>query len=124
MTDDEYSAMMTQAYKLGEEAGKSSGSWLFDGNTDMETYRCTLKMIDDGDPALWDYAPNPLSGEYADDPTADDILSDLDVERSELEECDDVDQILDEYQNGFSQGWSDEVERVCRYHCQESNQEG
>jgi hypothetical protein len=67
-----------RAYEAGAEAGRAAGSWAADGNTDAETARKVLALIEDGDPAAWDYLPRQpdLSGEFADGPTPQSVYED------------------------------------------------
>jgi hypothetical protein len=56
-----------------QENGKAAASWVFDGNTDKDTYRKVLQGIDDGDPEVMDgLYPGSLRGGYTDR----DILAD------------------------------------------------
>lgn len=101
------------AFKHGTEIGKTIGSWVIDGNTKEETARWLLKGLDDGDPEVYDVLPaNPLSGEWADYPSAESVLReahcvyDLNDERA--------DAVLARYEEGFDQGVQDEVTRAAR----------
>lgn len=51
--------------KIARERGTAAGSWIVDGNTTAETARAILAGYDNGDPAVMDMAPAPLSGEWA-----------------------------------------------------------
>jgi hypothetical protein len=100
-------ALDQKAYQAGYEHGKSVGSWIIDGNTSDETKRAIIKGYDDGDPEVMDMQPSPLSGEWADDPTTADVLADLGINPDD----DSADDLLNEYENGFSEGFWHEVIR-------------
>lgn len=54
---------MTEAARaLGAEHGRNAATWRFDGNTTDETYRATLKGIEDGDPAVMGTEPAFATG--------------------------------------------------------------
>lgn len=63
----------------GHEDGKNAASWLVDGNT-PDPYRVLddfIAGIDSGDPEVLDALPHPnVSGEWADDPTWEQICQD------------------------------------------------
>src|SRR5580765_6801139 len=93
----------------GREAGKAAGSWVIDGNTSSETVQAILKGIEDGDPAIMDMEPSPLSGEWAGE-----SVYELIPEIREMEERDahaEIDEACSAYELGFSEGFWFEVER-------------
>ena len=100
MTTTQHTAHQ-QAYSRGYKHGAGRASWLWDGNTTDETYRTFLKLYDEG--ALPDdyLAPYPLSGEWAGESITE-LLGDL------LDE-EDNDGIMEAYEDGFQQGWWDEL---------------
>lgn len=100
------------ARKLGAEHGKAKGSWVLDGNSSSETAQRIVAMIDDGDPELWDMYAAPLSGEWADEPTPNDILEEIEYEGDDSPES--WDSIIRAYEEAHSLAWSDEVERTAR----------
>jgi hypothetical protein len=58
--------------RAGQSAGHSSATWAFNGNTTQETLRHAIQMLDEGDPALYDYWDAPalsVSVRYSDDET-------------------------------------------------------
>lgn len=60
----------------GERDGHDAGTWVFDGNTQEEHFKRIQKGIEDGDPEFMDMIPSPrVGGEFADDPTWDQILN-------------------------------------------------
>jgi hypothetical protein len=95
----------------GREAGKAAGSWVIDGNTSQEAAQRLLEGILDGDPAVMDLLPaNPLSGEWADDPTPSSLLAEYDL----TEDDDLASEVLDAYETGYSDGVMDEVTRTAQ----------
>lgn len=112
MQTDRYDALMVDAYDRGAEHGRSAASWYFDGNTDRETYERVVIAFRDGDPAIYDTLPaSPLSGEWAGDPTAYDVLSDLGIDPDD----DAADDALSQYEDGFSVAVADTVEAEARH---------
>ena len=100
-----------RADSAGYAAGKAAGSWVIDGNTTYETAREILRMLDEGDPAVYDSLPSsPLSGEWAGDPLPRDVLADVGVD----EDDDGADDVLSAYEDGFSRGAEEELVRACR----------
>jgi hypothetical protein len=67
---DHIEAWKAQARAQGETAGRNAASWVLDGNHDDSHYERLERMMDEGDPALYDYLPERpnLSGEWADAP--------------------------------------------------------
>lgn len=96
--------MDSEAYKAGYEHGKAAGSWVFDGNSSEESIRLVLKGYEDGDPAVMDMCPCPLSGEWAGESIPE--LSD----RFGIDLSDDDN--ATEFEDGFSTGYWDEVCRA------------
>jgi hypothetical protein len=88
----------------GSEAGRAAGSWVTDGNTSPETFRAILKGYEEGDPAVMDYAPSPLSGEWAGE-SMPEILG----------ESADDDEIATAYEESYIDAFWCEVLRSCRY---------
>jgi hypothetical protein len=75
----ERSAHEQQAYELGAEHAHNAASWVIDGNTQQEAIVRLVKMMDDGDPELFDWLPREpnLSGELADDPTPTSLYAEI-----------------------------------------------
>jgi hypothetical protein len=89
-------------YEEGKAHGTARGSWVFDGNTPYENYRWVLAGYDDGDPEVLDLCPNPLSGEWAGESIPE--LLGLSVGDPYPDDDD-----LQEYEDGFVQGFWAEV---------------
>jgi hypothetical protein len=103
------------ARKLGAEHGHTAGTWAFDGNTTMNTYRRALEGIRAGDPAVLDSFPGEPrtpgeTGEY----TFENLFSDLDLIYEETDP-DEIAQIADAYQAAAQDAFWAEVERAARY---------
>jgi hypothetical protein len=107
-----YDDLIKRARDAGYAHGKAAGSWVIDGNTSADTARYLLKGLEDGDPEVYDRLPSsPLSGEWADSPTPASVLADLGVS----EDCEGADDLLNEYEDAFSDGVTDEVVRAALY---------
>lgn len=78
---DDMTTAEREAYELGRADAEAAASWAADGNTPADHARRVLAMLADGDPAAWDYLPEPpnLSGEYADGPTPMSLKRGLEV---------------------------------------------
>ena len=113
VTDAEFTAAVAAMKKAGADAGKASGGWIADGNTDEKELRSLLKMWDDGDPA----APgphSPFSGEWADGLSVWDVIGDeteLDPEELSGEE---IDELATAFEEAFYEAWHAEAERTVR----------
>jgi hypothetical protein len=95
------------ARKLGAEHGKAAGTWVFDGNSNEESYHQIKKWIDDGDPLRGSIEPE-LAGARE---VCDEISVDYD-----LTETTEVDIIHDAYADEARTAFWDEVERIIREH--------
>jgi hypothetical protein len=108
-----------RAYDMGKNHGLNVGSWVIDGNTSEDTCKRILQGWDDGDPEIMDIEPSPLSGEWADDPTPDDIIElcavdAVDWTSDRIQEITELhDEILSSYEAGFSDGYWDQVRTSC-----------
>ena len=97
--------IFARALALGIEHGHNAGIWVIDGNTSDETKRRIIDGIEDCDPEVMNMQPSPLSGEWGGDPSPRDILAELGTD----EDDDAADDLLTEYESGFSQGYWAEV---------------
>lgn len=72
-------ADITAMSKRGFNDGENAASWLIDGNT-VAPYAALTRLIqgmEDGDPEIMDSLPHPrVGGEFADDPTWEQICQD------------------------------------------------
>lgn len=100
---------ISKASALGREHGYSAGTWVIDGNTSEETAKAIIAGYEDGDPQVMDMQPSPLSGEWADDLGPYDLVYELDIPDTELDEGHIPASILDAYEEGFSEAYWAEV---------------
>ncbi len=92
----------TKAYLAGHDRGLVSGSWVIDGNTNTDQAKRLLAGIADGHPEIMDMAPNPLSGEWAGE-SIPELSNEYDIDLTDETNA-------DEFEEGFSQGFWDQVE--------------
>lgn len=85
----------------GYEYGRAKGSWVFDGNTDKDTYRRILEGFNIGDPEILDMCPYPLSGEWAGE-SIPELSQEFGIDLSDPFNA-------DEFEDGFTRGFWDEV---------------
>jgi hypothetical protein len=110
--------IMESAERQGAADGRAAGAWVIDGNTTEETKQAFLKGFEEGDPAVYDALPSsPLSGEFADDLLPRDVLGWYGLTEDDWN-ADGLSgiaaEVLNAYEDGYSQGVVDEVERACR----------
>lgn len=108
-----------RAEALGREHGHAAATWVFDGNAERETYERVGRMINDGDPEVYDLYRSPLSGEYADDMTPSRLLEEIGAGAFNLDrEADRPDfesEVCDVYEAAHSDAFWEEVERAIHY---------
>jgi hypothetical protein len=110
-----------QAGKIGTEHGRNAAGWVFDGSTPAETYASVVRMLDDGDPEVYDaYRVPDLSGEFSDDYTSQDLAADLDISWNNGFDPVEFSDYEQAYLDAASCEFWDEVERIARYHTRES----
>lgn len=98
--------------RRGKLDGQRAGAWVIDGNTHRETIWALHDGIENGDPAILDTLPSPrLGGEFADDPTWEDIIND---ELSREPDIDGEMELLSVYDAAFHMAMIDEVTRACK----------
>jgi hypothetical protein len=113
MTDAQWALAIESMRQAGEDSGKAAGSWVADGNTPEAELRSVLQMWEDGDPAA-PTAPAPFSGEWAGDPSPEDVIganTDCDVESLSPEE---IDELATAFEDAYFEAWQDEAERTVR----------
>lgn len=99
------------AHKFGHRAGVAAGSWIIDGNTDEETATWYLFGIESGDPEVLDSLPScPLSGEWAGSLLPADVLAEHGIRENDPVS----DDVLSAFEDGYSAGVVEEVERAAR----------
>lgn len=96
------------AVHLGTARGLAAASWVFDGNTTQETYSNVLRMLDDGDPEIYDtFGVSWLSGEWAGESLSEifgDLLTDTDAD----------DEMFAAYEDAADEAYWAEIECVAR----------
>lgn len=112
MTDEEFTAAEDAMHAAGIRDGLAAASWLVDGNTTKEQAAKLLEQIDNCELD----SPNPLSGEWAGDPTLADLIgreTECDAESltDEARDC-----LATAYEDGYAEGYHCEAERVARLH--------
>lgn len=113
MTHREWEAAVKAMGAAGKRDGTAAGGWVAGENTPEGTLRALLRMWDDGDPAA-PSAPMPFSGEWAGDPTPEDVIgceTDCDPESLSDWERDDL---VTEYEDAYLEAWQAEAERTVR----------
>lgn len=91
----------------GNQAGGDAASWVFDGNTTVETAQAWLQGIEDGDPVYMDQIPSPLSGEWAGE-SIPELSTRFGIDLSN-------DKIADAFESAYTSGWLDAVEESARH---------
>jgi len=119
VSEVEFNRLKDAVRKVGEEHGAARGSWVVDGNTTKATAERLVKGLDDGDPEVIDSLPELRIGEWADDPSENDIVSEavyaghIDIAQNELAP-EEVDELIGDYMDGWYSGMQAEVERSAR----------
>lgn len=108
--------MKKKARQMGRERGKAAASWVFDGNTPMETYETFVRLYDNGDPAIeqFDTMTGWLSGEYADEPRPATLAADLGLPTETDEDMARLDEVCAVYEEAADAAYWAELERVAR----------
>ena len=110
------------AWRLGREKGENMGKLIITHTTGVDAASTLLNGFQDNDEEVMDICPNPLSGEWADDPTpikiiediaslaeAKNLLNNIDIEKA-LDQAEDVLDIFEEaYRDGF---WETALKRA------------
>lgn len=112
-TTEQVEALTDAAYAAGVAHGTAAATWYFPREARDDLYWIVLRGIRDGDPRVLDTFPgNPLSGEWADEPTPGTL-----ADRLHLDADDDLmPTICGFYEDGYGVAFSMEVERQCIVH--------
>ena len=119
LSNMEYDHLRAEVRKVGAEHGAARGSWVISGNTPKESAQRILQGIEDGDPEVLDALPQLSMGEWADDPTQNDIVSEaayrgrVPVDPADLDP-ELMDELISDYQTAWDEGMTNEVERDAR----------
>jgi hypothetical protein len=108
------SEAIEKARKIGEQNGKNAASWVFDGNTPIETYQTVLSGINEGDPQVYDmYAEPNFSGEYGDSYSERDLADEIGIDYLAVTTRE-MDEIAKHYLDAAQWAFWHEIERVAR----------
>lgn len=107
---------MEHAYAIGREHGEAAASWVFDGNTSLDTYARVLAGLHDGDPEVLDALPSPdLSGQWADGYTPRQLFEDVGASPGDASFWPEaMSDLCDQYDLGFTGAVHETVEREAR----------
>lgn len=124
VTEGQLAQWLITAQQQGREAGERAASWVIDGNTKHEAIVALVKLFDDGDPSTDDYLPArpSLAGEWADSPTPQSLAADIigadwkthGYNAPDLLPGDVVDALADAWEEGASETFEVECERILR----------
>lgn len=106
--DEEINETMRERGKVD---GDAAGSWVIDGSTSKERAREIFDGIQDCDPAIMDSLPRLCLGEWAGDPSFEDICHEEDLDDLSPEEIDDLFEV---YADGWAEGMTERVQRDAR----------
>jgi hypothetical protein len=95
-----------RAWTLGAERGNAAASWQYDGNTTTGTYRAIVEGYHEGEPAVMDLCPAPLSGEWAGESIPELLGLPIGADLPD-------DEVLAAYEDGFSTAFWAHLIRVC-----------
>ena len=107
---------ITEASKLGRDAGRAAGSWAADGNTKQQHITNVLKMLDDGDPEASDYLPPTpnLSGEWADDLTPAKLFEEVVGREATERDAELKDTLATAWEDGVMETFENQCEKTLR----------
>lgn len=97
-------AQDAKARDYGRECGNNSGSWVPIDRMTHEQLRKIISGFEDIDPEVMDMEPAPLSGEYADGLTEQDVLKHVGINDGDPADYEDI---VDAFLEAFSEGYWD-----------------
>jgi len=97
--------------RRGHADGRAAGSWVIDGNTPDESCARILQGIEEGDPEILDALPTLSLGEWADDPTFEQILGEEGLDSLDADAGDDL---WFTYSDAWYAGMVEQAESDCR----------
>lgn len=112
--------LIDAAKKVGAQHGSTSAGWaVTSNNCTVDAATRIVKGHEDGDPKVMDLCPNPLSGEWADDPTPMALLDEIanqvtDPHRLRGQDIEDTEDVLDAYEEAFRDKFWTEVLNTCK----------
>jgi len=113
VTDEEFANALQAMRAAGAKDGKAAGGWIADGNTSEAALREMLQQWDDGDPAAPE-SPMAFSGEWAGDPTVDDVVASETELRVRSLEPEELSELASAYEDAYTEAWYDEAQRTVR----------
>lgn len=115
LDEGEMMNIRAEAAKLGEEHARNAASWVVDGNTKTEFIPAVLRMMAEGDPAVWDYLPAMpgLSGEWADGLTPRSLAEELGFDPDTMGDHY-IDAMADAYEEAVSETFESRCEEILR----------
>ena len=111
---DQMADHLSAVEKLGKADGAAAASWVFSGNTDRQTYAQWAQWLANDDDELWEHYAPPLSGEWADELTPRDLVTNLGLALDVIHDSDE-NQICDAYETAHRDAWLAEITRAVRY---------
>jgi hypothetical protein len=122
LSEKEIDRIKHQAHLWGVEVGENAAEWYaqdsFGGRVTRgakESARKVLKMLEDGDPEIYDSVRLPdLSGEWAGDPTPQTLAENAGLDEENDPEGFITDELCDEWEEGVSEGFFDKLANLAR----------
>jgi hypothetical protein len=111
--------LLAAARREGREAGINAAGWIFDGHNTWtrEGLERILQGLNDGDPKILDSIPWPnLSGEWADAPTPQTMVSECGLEDDDPRSDWLIDEMCSVWETAASDACEREIVRLCRFH--------
>lgn len=115
-------ALSEAAYRLGLSKGEDFANRLIDRVTDIEDARIILNGFENGEEEVMALCPDPLSGEWADDPTPVSAINDISSlaeaegllkKANIIEALDAAEDLLDVYEHAYRDGfWETALKRA------------
>jgi hypothetical protein len=115
-------ALSEAAYRLGRSKGEDFANRLVDRGTDTEEARIILEGYENDEKEVLALCPDPLSGEWADDPTPVSAINDISslaeaeglIKKANIiEALDSAEDLLDVYEDAYRDGfWETALKRA------------
>lgn len=109
-TPSQREGVFAAAERIGTEHGRNAGSWVVDGNSSTETLKGIIQAAEDCDLDI----PSPLSGEWADDYTIEQLVEDCGLTEA-IEDLDEAvwveNELINAYLSGYYQAYEAEAMR-------------
>jgi hypothetical protein len=103
------------AEDIGRAHGRAAGTWIVDGNTGADQLRALVEQFESGEFLAVNEFSNPLSGEWADGYSLQDLASDVGYDTAgELHFDEGLDELATAYEAGYWEAFELEAERSVR----------